>query len=148
MCWHESCILNKEKKEVFMLRIVALSFAFVLAAAFAANPSPTKTESPGPIQQTIEDQGAKYLVTVEPEKHKIEVVREGPTLSSPPQLRLRIHRDPEPPIDIRLRAIQPQDPSPLRYAGRIDKWNQSYMGFELQFSFDKKTWSRLGKIFR
>jgi hypothetical protein len=131
-----------------MLRSILAATLFLTAGALAADAPPSKIDVAAPVHQTIEDHGAKYNVTVNPEAQTVEVTREGPTLNSPPQLRLRIRRDPKPPIDVRLQALQPLNEPAVRYSGRIDKWNQSYMGFELQFSFDKKTWSRLGELFR
>lgn len=92
-------------------------------------------------EKTLAAKEGSYSVKVE--KKKVEVKRVDPGPNSPPFMRLRIHRREDRPLEVRLKAIEPLG-QPATYTGHIDQWNQSYVGLELEFSFDKKSWKRIG----
>lgn len=99
--------------------------------------------------KTIDEGETQYLLKVDPGQRRIEVLEEGPTRNVPRHLRVLIHRKNDRPFELGLVPMMP-DPArqadSLRYSGRVDRWNQSYIGFELQVSFDKKTWKRVGHL--
>lgn len=95
-----------------------------------------------PWEEKIEDSGKTYLLKVAPKDKKIQVIaeKEGDT----PHLRVRIHRKNDRPLDLSLKTLEPKDGG-VNYTGHLDAWNDSMVGFQLQMSFDKKTWKNLGK---
>jgi hypothetical protein len=99
------------------------------------------TLAAGPVEKKFSSEKGEYLLRVQ--EKKIEVKRVDAGKDSPPFLRLRIHRELDRPLEVRLKAIESLG-EPVRYTGHVDQWNQSYVGLELEFSFDKKTWRRLG----
>jgi len=71
-------------------------------------------------------------------------VREEGRGSKPPQLRLRILRENDRPFEISLHLVERPAELPV-YHMEASPWNGSVAGFELEFSFDKKTWKRVGR---
>jgi hypothetical protein len=100
-------------------------------------------EQAGGWEEKISAKEGEFLVRVEPRQKKVEVRRVGAAPGAPPYLRIRIHRKEARPLEVRLKTLEVAQ-SPVRYSGRIDHWSESYTGVELEFSFDKKTWKRLG----
>ncbi len=93
-------------------------------------------------KETIQSPEGNFQVSIDRKEKKVEVVRES--AGKPAHLRVRILREQKKPLEVRLHlASKPEDP--FRYAGKADQWNGSLVGFELEWSFDKKTWKKLGK---
>ena len=94
-----------------------------------------------PVEKKFTSDKGEYLLQVK--EKKVEVKRVDAGKDSPPFLRLRIHRGLDRPLEVRLKTIESMG-EPVSYSGHVDQWNQSYVGLELEFSYDKKTWRRLG----
>lgn len=93
--------------------------------------------------ETIQSPEGNFQVKIDSKKRKVEVVSEKPPGKSG-HLRVRILRHEKRPIEVRLHLTEkPEDP--FRYTGKADRWNGSLVGFELEWSFDRKTWKKLGK---
>lgn len=115
------------------------AFALVCLASL-----PAQAEEKAWEEKFSSDTG-NYVVRVEPRKVEVKRVEPGP--GAPPYMRLRILRPNDRPLEIRLKTIAaPNDPT--RYQGKLDRWSQSNIGLELEISFDKKTWRRLGKTLK
>jgi len=94
-----------------------------------------------PWEEKIEDSGKTYLLKVVPKEKKIQVTAEKEGAA---HLRVRIHRKNDRPLDLKLKTLEPKEGG-VNYTGHLDTWNDSMVGFQLQVSFDKKTWKNLGK---
>lgn len=92
------------------------------------------------------DQG-QFAVSVKPQEKKVEVRKMGGDKTMPPHLRFRVLRENDRPFELRVHTLEKEN-SPLNYTGQFKQWNESYVGLVIDFSFDKKTWKRLGKIFK
>lgn len=97
-----------------------------------------------PWKETVTTDAGAYTVKVLPEEKKVEIKRASNGADAPPYLRMRVARENDRPLEVHLKALATPGPTEL-YTGRVDHWNQSYTGVELDFSFDKKTWKRLGR---
>lgn len=125
------------------MKIAAFLFLLALAelTSFAGEEG-TKSWS-----DLIESDLGKFSVSVRPAQKKIEVKKVAGNEKSPPHLRVKILRGQDRPLELRLKTIERAD-APLYYTGKTKMWNESYMGVEVEFSFDKKTWRKLGSVFR
>jgi hypothetical protein len=61
---------------------------------------------------------------------------------------VRILRENDRPFELGLKTVERADSPLYMYRGQLKQWNDSYIGLEIDFSFDKKTWKRLGKTMR
>ncbi len=95
----------------------------------------------------IESEQGQFTVSVHPKQKRVEIRKVDGTLTSSPYLRVRVLRENDRPLEIRLKAIERAD-SPLYYTGQVKQWRDSYIGLEIDFSFDKKTWKRLGRALK
>lgn len=97
--------------------------------------------------ETIDSELGKFAVSVKPAEKKIEVKKVAGTEKNPPHLRVKILRKQDRPLELRLKAVERVD-SPLYFTGSTKNWNESYTGLELEFSFDRKTWKKLGRVLK
>ncbi len=91
-----------------------------------------------------DDGGDKFTVQLDQTQKTVEVVRENQNAGKPPHLRLRILRKNDRPFEVKLHLVDRPNDIP-RYSGDASLWQGSVVGFQLEFSFDKKTWKRVGK---
>lgn len=131
-----------------LLYPLLLSLALSLSAALASHGKETEI-----ITSQAKDQDNTFDVTFLPKEEKVEVttVKES-SLGAPPHMKIRILRKKQQPIEVQLRTVSlppsgSRTDSPLRYTGPLDQWHESYIGFELVFSFDKKTWKKIRASF-
>jgi hypothetical protein len=106
-----------------------------------------KAVMPAVQTDTIDSQEGQFSVSVNSTEKKVEVVRETQKPGLPPQLRIRLLRKNDRPLELKLHLVDQSNQLP-RYSGDASMWNGSVVGAQLEFSFDKKTWKRLGKMFR
>ncbi|MGZ3696323.1 MAG: hypothetical protein ACXWQO_20340 [Bdellovibrionota bacterium] len=123
-------------KNIFIAVVVAL----LPLTAFSAE---SKASSSAPWNDFIESDQGKFAVSVLPAQKKIEIKKVGPTSGKAPYLRVRVLRPNDRPLELGLKAVERVN-TPLFYTGQLKQWPDSYMGLEVDFSFDKKTWKRLG----
>jgi len=102
---------------------------------------------PSILSDTINAAQGKFSVRIDREKKVVEVTREDDQSLPAPELRVRIFRKNDRPLDVRLHMLRPVD-QPLRYDGRVEGWNGSMVGAQVDFSFDKKTWKKLGRALK
>ncbi len=118
--------------------IMCLSFSFFFSGVCVASAE----EANQSYEDTITSPEGSFQVKIDSREKRVEVVQAQP--GKPGHLRLRILRQAKKPLEVRLHvAEKPEDP--FRYTGKADPWNGSMIGFELEWSFDKKTWKKLGK---
>jgi len=115
-----------------------VTFCFWLLIAQAISVAYAKDEG---WQEKVVAESGQYLVKVQPKKVEVARVESGP--GAPPHMRMRILRKNDRPLEIRLHTIE-RTQEPILYTGGIERWKDSYIGFELEFSFDRKTWKKLG----
>jgi hypothetical protein len=127
------------KKIIYAL---ALAGSFTGISAVAAN-----SENARPWSEVISSDQGQYSVSVIPQKKKIEVKKIDGGKGAPPHLRVRMLRPNDRPLELRLKTVERVN-SPVYYTGTFSKWNDSFTGVEVDFSFDKKTWKRLGNTIR
>lgn len=94
-------------------------------------------------EHAIKSEEGEFLVKVEPGK-RVEVKKVDPAPGAPPHLRLRLYRENDRPMEVRLHTLEIPGEG-VKYAGELDRWNDSVVGLQLEFSFDKKTWKKLGE---
>lgn len=117
-----------------------LTFTFFFSSAI---PAKAGEEDRKVWDETIQSPEGNFQVKIDRRQKKVEVVREKAP-GKPPHLRVRILRQEKRPLEVRLHLVEkPEDP--FRYTGKADQWNGSLIGFELEWSFDKKTWKKLGQ---
>jgi hypothetical protein len=89
----------------------------------------------------------RYTLDFDGERSVVEFAPRDAGAAPPAAVKLRIHRKKGPPLDLHLHTlIKPE--TPVRYEGELREWqNQSVVGFELDVSFDKKTWKKVKRFF-
>ncbi len=98
------------------------------------------------LQEEIKSEQGQYSVRVEPKNKKVEIKKVDGGAGAP-HMRVRILRKNDRPIELRLHTLS--DPNvPPTYFGKIDHWNESHVGLELEVSFDKKTWKKIGSALK
>ncbi len=131
------------------MRVVTIIGTVVLAALAITGWADTENKSLiiRSVTGQVDGQESAFSILLAPKEKSVQVTREKGDGTLPPHLRLRIHRRNDRPLDVRLAPIVPPSSEVVgaHYGGVMDQWNQSYVGFELQFSFDKKTWKRIGE---
>lgn len=115
-------------------------YMFFLASAGFMNAYSNSETSADEITQTIESQDGSYSVHILPKNKKVEVRQIKGSSSVPPHLRLRILRKDQKPLDVKLHTMSAKEPV---YSGRLDAWQGSYVGLELELSFDLKSWKKI-----
>jgi hypothetical protein len=124
--------------KIYLVGCLSFSVFFTGACAALAHESDAKVWD-----ETIRSPEGDFQVKIDRKEKKVEVVRERSS-GDPGHLRVRILRREKQPLEVRLHLISiPEDP--FRYTGKADRWNGSLIGFELEWSFDKKIWKRIGK---
>jgi hypothetical protein len=104
-------------------------------------------EEASSFEEKIQSDSGNYSVKVEPKKKKIEVVKVDAGKDVPPYMRIRVLRKDSRPLELRLHTLN--DPKmPPTYSGKFDQWNDSHIGIELEMSFDKKTWKKIGSALK
>ena len=99
---------------------------------------------------TISSGEGEFKVLFDTETREVEVLREGQN-AAPPYLRLKVLRRKQPPLEIKLHAIErpeTQPPGMGRYVGKADTWNGSVAGFEIDISFDKQVWKKIKRALK
>lgn len=100
-----------------------------------------------PWSEVIHSDQGQYSVSVIPQKKKIEVKKIDGAKGAPPHLRVRMLRPGDRPLELNLKTVDRLN-TPAYYTGSFRNWNDSYTGLEVDFSFDKKTWKRLGNTIK
>jgi len=125
--------------KLFSVGCLAFSLFFVgVCASIAQDEAETRI-----VEETILSPEGSFQVKIDGRKKRVDVVQEK-AAGKPRHLRVRILRQDKRPLEVRLHVTAKQE-DPFRYTGRADKWNGSLIGFELEWSFDKKTWKSLGR---
>jgi hypothetical protein len=98
-------------------------------------------------EEKIQADSGIFSVKVVPNKKKVEVVKVDAGKDAPPYMRIRVLRKDKRPLELRLHTLN--DPKmPPTYSGKMDQWNDSHIGIELEMSFDKKTWKKIGSALK
>lgn len=121
------------------LQFLALVFGLAVVAQAA--------EKEQPWSDVIKSDQGQYSVSVVPQQKKIEVKKIDGSEGAPPHLRVRMLRPHDRPLELRLKTVDRLNETPF-YTGTFKNWNDSYTGLEVDFSFDKKTWKRLGNTLK
>ena len=94
------------------------------------------------LKDSVETEEAAYIISIDKRKKVVEVVRSNSKTNPPLALRLLIQRKDKKPIEVLLHAMDRPD-GLQGYRGHLGQWNGSMVGFQLDFSFDRKTWKRI-----
>lgn len=117
--------------------LLCLGFVMVPLIAAAAEPAGEGWND------RLESPAGTYAVSVRPAEKRVEVRRvEG--AGQAPFLRLRVLREGDRPFELHLRTVE-RAGEPHTYLARLPERQESYTGLQLEFSFDRKTWKRLGE---
>lgn len=101
----------------------------------------------GGIKETVRGAELQFEVNVDPQAKEVVVVPiSEKKITTPPELRMKFLTKDAKQIPVKLKTISIPDASP-RYAGKLDIWNDSYIGFEIQFRFGKTKWQRVRQEF-
>jgi hypothetical protein len=103
---------------------------------FSADSSHTDSGDWNDVLTTYQDQ---FAVSVRPKQRKIELKKTNDDQDTPPHLRVRALRPNDRPLELRLKTIG-QPGSPYLHTSELKKWNDSYVGFGVNFSFYKIIW--------
>lgn len=122
-------------------------FALLFGAFAAGSPSWGGEKVAEKWEDVIRSEQGSFAVSVQPKTKTVEVKKIDGNGGAPPHVRVRILRPDDRPLELRLRTVERLGAPPL-YTGTIPSWNDSYMGLEVDFSFDKKTWKKLGNLLR
>lgn len=124
-------------KALLLLGILALA----PLEAFAAD-----APKSGAGTELIDPSGGRYSLHFDPIDRNLDLTKLDEGTAAPAEVKLRISQQNASPVDLSLKALDtPYEP--IRYVGHFEEWNGSMMGFEVEVSFDQKTWKRLGRIF-
>lgn len=104
-------------------------------------------EGSGSLNEVLQGDEGVYSVNVEPEAKKVEVIRLDDGSPQLPYVRMKVLRKNDKPLEIHLRTMNRGRDFPT-YEGHFDQWQNSYIGVQLEFSFDKKTWKKLEGKFK
>ena len=100
------------------------------------------------VKETVQGAELQFEVIVNPEEKEVVVVPVPDSKVAPPQLmRVNLIRKDARSVPVELRTISIPNTG-NRYAGKLDIWNDSYIGIEIRFSFDSKNWKRVRHEFR
>jgi hypothetical protein len=66
----------------------------------------------------------------------------------PSQMRMEFFSEDDRSPAVSLHTIQNPPELFPHYSARLDNWNDFYIGFELEFSFDNKHWKKITHVFR
>jgi hypothetical protein len=124
-----------------MMKKISLAMALLFCFSPAANSEEQEWKD------TVTSPEGSYFVHVDERNQKIRVIPEKATKDSYPAIKIRILRKNDRPLDLRLRVLD-HSQSPLQYAGKIGPESSSMIGLEMRVSFDRKTWKKIGAIFK
>lgn len=117
-----------------------ISILMISACAAAA-----AATSSGKWTEVFDSEEGRYTLNFDENQKKLDVTKLGTEGKAPSAVKIRIHRKHDRPLDLSLHVIELPN-EPLRYTGSFDKWNGSVIGFEVDFSFDKKTWKKVKRF--
>ncbi len=120
-----------------------------LLCSFLALPASSAETKPGPlvIDETVhspEEPDERFRVSYSQEMNEVKVVQESPG-ARPGAVKIRILRKNKRPLEVKLKLMEPKEDL-FHYTGKASPWTGSIVGFELEWSFDKKTWKKLKKL--
>lgn len=122
-------------KTLFFLIFSSLALT---AAAFAAE------ETAELIEESVGSGDSAFRVKIDQELSEVKVVQEKPG-ARPGAVKMRILRKNQKPLEVKLHLIEKKEDL-FQYTGKASPWSGSIVGFELEWSFDKKTWKKLKKL--
>jgi hypothetical protein len=102
------------------------------------------SEPPASFDETVQSGEAQFQVKLDNSLNEVRVIQQKPNLT-PGNLKIRILRKNKRPLEVKLHLMAKED-NLFAYTGKASPWAGSLMGFELEFSFDKKTWKKVLKI--
>jgi hypothetical protein len=129
--------MEQKMFELLILVLIALAPASALAIGLGMSETP--------FSKDLTSDLGNYSVSVNPKEKKVDVVKIEGNAQTPPHVRIKILRKDDRPLEIGLRTIE-SPKAPVTYSGHFDQWKDSYLGMQVEFSFDKKTWKKLGAL--
>ncbi|MGZ3653156.1 MAG: hypothetical protein ACXVB9_12270 [Bdellovibrionota bacterium] len=96
--------------------------------------------------EVVDSADGKYSLDYDQGEKRVDVTKLDQETAAPAAVKLRIMRKNGKPLDLKLKTLETPN-SPIRYTGQFEDWNGSVMGFEMDMSFDKKTWKKLKRVF-
>lgn len=118
--------------------LLALLFALTHATgAFAA-------EGSALVEESVKGHEAEFHVRLDEELSEVKVIQQKP-LEKAGNVKIRILRKNQKPLEVKLHLLENKQDQ-FTYAGKASAWKGNLVGFELDFSFDKKTWKKLKKL--
>jgi hypothetical protein len=122
------------KTPIFLI-LSALVFA---VASFAAEETATL------IEESVGSGDSAFRVKIDQELSEVHVVQEKPGAQAG-AVKVRLLRKNQKPLEVKLKLMEKKEEL-FQYTGKAGPWSGSIVGFELEWSFDKKTWKKLKKI--
>ncbi len=119
------------------MKIFAFLLLLVSSVAFSAD----KT-----LEESVATENGQYSVKVMPQEKKVEITKVDGK-DAPPYMRIKILRKKSRPLELRLHTMNDLN-FPPRFTGKIDHWNESHIGLEMEISFDQKTWKKIGSALK
>lgn len=119
------------------MKIFAIVLVLVSSWAVAAE----KT-----LEENVTTENGQYSVKVMPQEKKVEITKVDGK-DAPPYMRIKILRKKSRPLELRLHTMNDLN-FPPRFTGKLDHWNESHIGLEMEISFDQKTWKKIGSALK
>lgn len=119
------------------MKIFAIALLLISGVAFSAE----KT-----LEENVATENGQYSVKVMPQEKKVEITKVDGK-DAPPYMRIKILRKKSRPLELRLHTMNDLN-FPPRFTGKIDHWNESHIGLEMEISFDQKTWKKIGSALK
>jgi hypothetical protein len=98
------------------------------------------------LEENVQTENGQYSVKVLPQEKKVEITKVDGK-DAPPYMRIKILRKKNRPLELRLHTMNDLN-FPPRFTGKIDHWNESHVGLEMEISFDQKTWKKIGSALK
>lgn len=125
------------------MKALYLLLACSLALTFAAIAQASEGQ-PALIEETVSEGEVSFDVKLDQELREVKVVQQKP-MAQPGAVKLRLLRKNKKPLEVKLHLIEKKEDL-FAYTGKASPWAGSLVGFELEFSLDKKTWKKIKKI--
>lgn len=124
-------------KTLYVLLACSLALTFAGFAGASCGQHPV-------VEETVSEGDASFQVRLDQELSEVRITQQKP-MEQPGAVKMRILRKNKKPLEVKLHLIEKKEDL-FSYTGKASPWAGSLIGFELEFSFDKKTWKKIKRM--
>jgi hypothetical protein len=97
-------------------------------------------------KEEVDSTDGRYALAVDPADARVDLSSLDKSAAAPAEVKLKLRRKNAAPVELRLKTLDRPN-EPIRYTGSYASWNDSVVGFEVEVSFDRKSWRKIGRFF-